>query len=555
MKRIEFNTPSEDNSRKMRQKLVSEIISELENRLQSQGLKPDFFVVSNNYKNRKKEAFPSEGVISGSLSQNENMVVATISLKDCESKEQNGALLYMKYEIEKGKAVEAYDKAADALKKSIQAFTVDVEDKKIESTLSDPTKDSITPLETIELNFSQSIRKKQTEELGQQKEVIINNEIKTLEDDSNKDSMSNTSYEIKHETNQSKDQDKIKQQLISVNFTPEQAEVVIDLLEEQQKNYEPKSSMFNMIGTILHKMMIALNNKLDEIIDSEKENNKQLDLLYAAISNAEVDNFIRLFNNFDRQIKHSHEFICEAAEGKTIQSTDILNHILNVAKTPVSIRTLQDAYIKAIDNNFESALHIFKYADKNLSGEIRQQTMRAFLEQALNCLPDDKIESLIAAAGQNTFNDTVILKEMCRAEKYDLFNASLSHCSRIEEVAPALFYFAAQRKDPEVFHALINQGADINANGSEALVACLETNKVEAAKVLINYGADVNILKEKVGSLKNLPEKGQTFMNDIYSHCGITSENPNDEVRKNRRRTKVLPVQQENDTPECGAEM
>jgi len=331
----------------------------------------------------------------------------------------------------------------------------------------------------------------------------------------------------------------LKSQLINVNFTPEQAEVVIQLLEENQKKYEPKSSMFGLLGDVLGKMLHALSRKLDEMIDAEKITTEKLNSLYSAINKENYEEFSEKYRAFDLKIKYCHDFVCEAAQGQTVQSTEIINQILNREKVPVSIRTLQNAFVTALDNNLESALSIYKYADANLHGEAHFDTTKGFINYALNALPDYEAEKFIKASSFRTYDDTVIFKEMIRAEKYDLLNSSLQRCENIDEHAPSLFYFAAQRKDVDALHTLVNKGANVNANSSEALYACFETNKVEAAKVLINYGADIEFLRSRVEQIRRanpnnivdadnklitLTESDFNFLKDIYKYCGVRED-------------------------------
>ena len=319
----------------------------------------------------------------------------------------------------------------------------------------------------------------------------------------------------------------LKNQLISVNFTPAQAEVVINLLEENQKRYEPKSSMFKLLGDTLGKMLRALNKKLDQIIDSEKVISDKLETIYSAINDENYELFKEKYAGLEQKIKYCHDILSEAAQGKNIQSTSIIDHILNKEKVPVSIRTLQKAFVTAIDNNIESALAIYKYSDENLHGEAHFNTIRGFLSHALNTLPDNEAEKFINISSIRAFDDTVIFKEMIRAEKYNLLNSSLQQCKNIDEHAPSLYYFAAQRKDADALHLLANMGANINENNGEALYTCFETNKLETAKILINFGADAKTLLNRVETIQKfnpkytLPDENIGFLNEIYKHAGF----------------------------------
>ncbi|WP_242835634.1 ankyrin repeat domain-containing protein [Ruminiclostridium josui] len=184
-------------------------------------------------------------------------------------------------------------------------------------------------------------------------------------------------------------------------------------------------------------------------------------------------------------------------------------------------------------------MSIYKYADANLHGEAQFDTMRGFLSHALTTLPDADAEKFIKSSSK-ALNDTVIFKELIRAGKYGLLNSGLMKCRNIDEHAPALFYYAAQHKDADAMHTLISRGADVNSNNGEALYTCYETNKLEAAKVLINYGADINYLTNYISQIKDV-RPNIHFLQELCKHSGITEneldnklqsvqETPEDEV-------------------------
>ncbi len=164
-------------------------------------------------------------------------------------------------------------------------------------------------------------------------------------------------------------------------------------------------------------------------------------------------------------------------------------------------------------------MSIYKYADANLHGEAQFDTMRGFLSHALTTLPETDAEKFIKSSSK-ALDDTVVFKEMIRAGKYGLLNSGLMQCRNIQEHAPALFYFAAQHKDADAMHTLISRGADVNSNNGEALYTCYETNKLEAAKVLINYGAEINSLTNYISQIKDVSPNIQ-FIQELYKHCGI----------------------------------
>ena len=624
MKRIELYKP-DGKSEKQVNKTIREIADELEKRLESQELKPDFSFLSPDFKKIQKNAFPINNNVTGMLSVSNDMVVATVSVMDKDNPEVKGRMLNAQYKIEAGEATEAFDKATAALKLMVQSFWMNVDEKqqlqkqqlqnkqdkqqvkqenqqvKQENqeqpqSNKSPGKEQLASAPILQPNgdnsnaqeVAQSIQKalanneianefkklqqqdpnnaktqiNNVEQEQPQKTITISTGAKALVDEktinhysskqantpivsqSNNqehDGNSNgiSSSDSNKNTSNNSSNSNLKNQLINVNFTPEQAEVVIQLLEENQKKYEPKSSMFGLLGDVLGKMLHALSRKLDEMIDAEKVTTEKLNSIYSVINNENCKDFSEKYGAFNQKIKYCHDFICEAAQGQSIQSTDIINQILNREKVPVSIRTLQNAFVTAVDNNLESALTIFKYADANLHGEAHFDTMRGFLSHSLNTLSDTDAEKFIKASSFRALDDTVIFKEMIRAEKYDLLNSSLQRCENIDEHAPSLFYFAAQRKDVDALHMLISKGANVNANSSEALYACFETNKVEAAKVLINYGADIELVRSRVEQIKRanpnnivdkdnklitLTESDLNFLKDIYKYCGLTED-------------------------------
>ncbi|QNU67670.1 hypothetical protein EHE19_004130 [Ruminiclostridium herbifermentans] len=87
----------------------------------------------------------------------------------------------------------------------------------------------------------------------------------------------------------------------------------------------------------------------------------KLESIYSAINNENFDLFKGRYAGLEQKIKYCHDILSEAAQGKSIQATSIIDYILNKEKVPVSIRTLQNAFVSAIDNNIESALAIYKY--------------------------------------------------------------------------------------------------------------------------------------------------------------------------------------------------
>ncbi|HEY5583714.1 MAG TPA: ankyrin repeat domain-containing protein [Ruminiclostridium sp.] len=625
MNRIELYKPKEGKKDQVN-KTIHEITDELEKRLESQGLKPDFSFLSADFKKIQKEAFPTNNNVSGMLSVSNDMVVATVSVMDKDNPEVKGRMLNTQYKINEGKATEAFDKATAALKLMVQSFWMNVDEKQqlqSQQTSDQPVQTAVKQSNQVHLvnsntgnqeqlqsnNFAsndhlesnnllhvngensnahevaKSIQKalanteianeynklqrhalgdeeKQTDKNNQeqpQKTITISTGAKALVDEKivnrylSKQASTSVSSQISNQdlneniddigsstsnkkVNSNSSNSNIKDQLINVNFTPEQAEVVIQLLEENQKKYEPKSSMFGLLGDVLGKMLHALSRKLDEMIDAEKITTEKINSLYSAINKENCQEFSEKYRVFDPKIKYCHDFICEAAQGQTVQSADIINQILNREKVPVSIRTLQNAFVTAIDNNLESALVIYKYADANLHGEAHFDTTKGFLSHALNTLIDNEAEKFIKASSFRTYEDTVIFKEMIRAEKYDLLSSSLKRCENIDEHAPSLFYFAAQRKDVDALHTLVSRGANVNANNSEALYTCFETNRVEAAKVLINYGSDIEFLRSRIEQIKRanpnnvvgeklttLTESNFIFLKDIYKYCGLSA--------------------------------
>ena len=505
-------------------KTIKEISDELGSRLESQGLKPDFSFLSADFKKFQKSEFPKDYNVSGMLSVSSDMVVASINVMDNKNPELKGRMFSGQYKIESGKAAEAFSKATKAMQLMVESFWMDTEDKvvnnedeqlesKKQQEVENDLKNDADPRE-VALSIQKALANedvarefKKLQPPASEDEETPAKTTKTVTIPTGNKALTdmdiNNNYSPKGLLADSNESGSIKNQLINVNFTPEQAEVVIDLLEENQKKYEPKSSMFGLLGEVMGKMLRALSKKLDQVIDADKITSEKLNSLYSAINNEDIDKFRELYRTFEQKIKYCHDFICEAAQGATIQSTDIINHILYKEKVPVSIRTLQNAFVTAIDNNIDSALSIYKYADANLHGEAQFDTMRGFLSHALTTLPETDAEKFIKSSSK-ALDDTVVFKELIRAGKYGLLNSGLMQCRNIDEHAPALFYFAAQHKDADAMHTLISRGADVNSNNGEALYACYEPNKLEAAKVLINYGADINYLTNYIAQIKDV---------------------------------------------------
>jgi len=666
MKKIEMYKPG-GKGKETIPKTIFEISEELEDRLKSQGIKPDSSFLSSNFKTQQKNAFPTSQKVSGTLSVGSGEINAFLSLAGDEESELKGRMFITQYKIENGKTAEAFEKASAALKVLLESFWVSTEEKQqSQQKLAEPTKTNTIevngtpkevakyiqkalektdvakayeelqrqamfypfikfmnekiidnymfmglqenngipiymyknsmnreyirlddkgnfydqngiiisrdaalvtanepvsssvalniPMDEIDVRASHELIKQQKEEarkiaeiskqgilLGKegidditgskQKTITIPTGAKALNDDKILDHYSKSStvknYDTKDNENSNKESNNLKSQLINVNFTPEQAEVVIQLLEENQKKYEPKSSMFGLLGDVVGKMLQALSKKLDQMIDAEKLTNEKLNSIYSAINNENYELFVDKYKGLEQKIKYCHDIICEAAQGQSIQSTNIINHILNKEKVPVSIRTLQNAFVTAIDNNIDSALSIYKYADSNLHGEAHFDTIRGFLSHALNTLPDNEAEKFINVSSIRAFDDTVIFKEMIRAEKYGLLNSSLQHCNNIDEHAPSLYYFAAQRKNIDTLHILASKGANVNENNTEALYTCFETNKPETAKILVNFGADIQSLKNRIEQIQRttpnytLSEANISFLNELYKYSGL----------------------------------
>ena len=623
MKKINLYKPGGKDEEEI-PKTIQEVGRELEERLKNQELEPDSYFLSKTFKDMKKNAFPAERKLSGTLAIGEGKLWAFISLNSEEGEESQlkGRLYTAQYNIEKGNMSETYEKATEALKIMLGSFYMNMDMEKniniqrniektqeaqeinrkllnmtekereklresnidkaieketrvistdnkspqeiaksIQQALSDPNvaeeykklqeqatdKKSTTQAANIETAKTQTI-KIQTENRPLVDEKIVEHSNKKASKESTQTAkVANTAETVSILNTANTENSDLKNQLINVNFTPAQAEVVINLLEENQKKYEPKSSMFRLLGDTLGKMLQALNKKLDQIIDSEKIISNKLESIYSAINDENYELFKEKYAGLEQKIKYCHDILSEAAQGKSIQSTSIIDHILNKEKVPVSIRTLQKAFVTAIDNNIESALAIYKYSDENLHGEAHFNTIRGFLSHALNTLPDNEAEKFINISSIRAFDDTVIFKEMIRAEKYNLLNSSLQQCKNIDEHAPSLYYFAAQRKDADALHLLASMGANINENNGEALYTCFETNKLETAKILINFGADAKTLLNRVETIQKfnpkytLPDESIGFLNEIYKHAGfdgytttsqqnITEEYAEDEV-------------------------
>ena len=570
-------------------KTIQEVAEELEERLKSQGLIPDSYFLSGNFKGEQKADFPVDRKVSGTLSVGYGEVRAFISLnsEDGEESQLKGRMCIAQYKIEKGKMSEAFEKANKALKIMLGSFYMDIEENlNIQTNFENAqqakeTAEQQEPAEPIKENIAISTDNKSPQEIAKSIQQALSDsevaeEYKKLQEQeqatdkksttqaanietaktqtikiqtgnsplvdekiveySNKKASrestqtakaANTAETVSTSSTVNTENSDLKNQLINVNFTPAQAEVVINLLEENQKKYEPKSSMFKLLGDTLSKMFLALNKKLDQIIDSEKIISNRLESIYSAINDENYELFKEKYAGLEQKIKYCHDILSEAAQGKSIQSTSIIDHILNKEKVPVSIRTLQKAFVTAIDNNIESALALYKYSDENLHGEAHFNTIRGFLSHALNTLPDNEAEKFINISSIRAFDDTVIFKEMIRAEKYNLLNSSLQQCKNIDEHAPSLYYFAAQRKDADALHILANMGANINENNGEALYTCFETNKPETAKILINFGADLQTLANRIELIQKLnpqytlPDESIGFLNEIYKHAGL----------------------------------
>ena len=570
-------------------KTIQEVAEELEERLKSQGLTPDSYFLSANFKGTQKDDFPVDRKVSGTLSVGRGEIRAFISLDsdDGEESQLKGRMCIAQYKIDKGKVAEAFEKAQKALKVMMGSFYMDIEEKQniqtniekeqqakettqqqepaehskekitiyqknsspneiaksIQQALSDPNvaeeykklqeqeqatdKKSTTQAANIETDKTQTIKIQTGNKSLVDEKIVEYSNRKASSESSQNTKAANTVETVSTSNTAGTENSDLKNQLINVNFTPAQAEVVINLLEENQKKYEPKSSMFKLLGDTLGKMFLALNKKLDQIIDSEKIISTKLESIYSAINDENYELFKEKYAGLEQKIKYCHDILSEATQGKSIQSTSIIDHILNKEKVPVSIRTLQNAFVTAIDNNIESALAIYKYSDENLHGEAHFNTIRGFLSHALNTLPDNEAEKFINISSIRAFDDTVIFKEMIRAEKYNLLNSSLQQCKNIDEHAPSLYYFAAQRKDADALHLLANMGANINENNGEALYTCFETNKLETAKILINFGADAKTLLNRVETIQKfnpkytLPDENIGFLNEIYKHAGF----------------------------------
>ena len=568
-------------------KTIQEVAEELEERLKSQGLTPDSYFLSANFKGAQKDDFPVDRRVSGTLSVGRGEIRAFISLDsdDGEESQLKGRMCIAQYTIDKGKVAEAFEKAQKALKVMMGSFYMDIEEKlniqtniekeqqskettqqqepaepskekitiyqknsspneiakSIQQALSDPNvaeeykklqeqatdKKSTTQAANIETAKTQTIKIQTGNRPLVDEKIVEHSNKKAIKESTQTAKVANTAETVSILNTANTENSDLKNQLINVNFTPAQAEVVINLLEENQKKYEPKSSMFRLLGDTLGKMLQALNKKLDQIIDSEKIISNKLESIYSAINDENYELFKEKYAGLEQKIKYCHDILSEAAQGKSIQSTSIIDHILNKEKVPVSIRTLQNAFVTAIDNNIESALAIYKYSDENLHGEAHFNTIRGFLSHALNTLPDNEAEKFINISSIKAFDDTVIFKEMIRAEKYNLLNSSLQQCKNVNEHAPSLYYFAAQRKDADALHILASMGANINENNGEALYTCFETNKLETAKILINFGADIQTLTNRIELIQklnpkySLPDESICFLNEIYKHAGF----------------------------------
>ncbi len=570
MRKIDMNKPGGKGEEPVR-KTISEVTEELQARLKNQGIIADSSFLSSNFKTLQKEPFPY-GRISGTISIGNEEVNAFISVAGSEDESVlKGRLLINQFKIEKGNIAEALKKATAALNLMLESFYVNTADEKQKTKEQEQQKQqepqkqeqqkqenagsenqgaivqSTDPKE-VAASIQQALQNpevanefnklKGNEEQAQQKEqetpvktVTISTGAKALNDEKIVNHYSNPAVYKSAETNEGSEaavtDSSLKNQLINVNFTPEQAEVVMQLLEENQKRYEPKSTMFGLLGEIVGKMLTAFSNKLDQLIDTEKKTHDKLNSIYKAINDENFDLFAERYKSLEQKIKYCHDIVCEAAQGESIQSTNIIDHILNKEKVPVSIRTLHNAFVTAIDNNIESALSIYKYADANLHGEAHFDTIRGFLSHGLNTLSDKDAERFINVSSIRAFDDSIIFKEMIRAGRYELLNTSLQRCESINDHAPSLYYFAAQRKDADALHILASKGANVNDNSGEALYTCFETNKLETAKVLINYGADVNLLRDRLKMINTmspnykLSQNNVQFLDQLYKYCGL----------------------------------
>lgn len=561
MKKIEMYKPGGKGKEPVR-KTILEITEELQERLKSQGIIPDSSFLSSNFKGFQKNQFPF-GKVSGTISIGTEEVNAFLSISGEEDSDLKGRMFITQFKTENNDTASALKKATAALNLMLESFWVNTDDnEKVLNSQNDikDQSDDGTELESLkQISINQTDNPKEVaayilqalrnpdianelDKLQQQdknlqkqlpdkpvKTITIPTGAKALNDEKivnyySKDSTPRNNEAVQENGN---DKDSIfKNQLISVNFTPEQAEVVIQLLEENQKNYEPKSSMFGLLGEVVGKMLQALSKKLDQLIDAEKITNERLDSIYSSINNENYVLFVDRYKALEHKIKYCNDFVCEAAQGRSIQSTNIINHILNIEKVPVSIRTLQNAFVTALDNNIDSALCIYRYADANLHGEAHFDTIRGFLSYALSTLPDNEAERFINVTSIKAFDDTVIFKEMIRAEKYELLRSSLQNL-HINEHAPSLYYFAAQRKDVDALHILASSGANVNENNGEALYTCYETNKLDTAKILINYGANINLLQERLEMIGTMnpnykpTQDNLNFLDQIYKYCGL----------------------------------
>lgn len=560
MKKIEMYKPGGKGKEPIR-KTILEITEELQERLKSQGVIPDSSFLSSNFKSFQKNQFPF-GKVSGTISVGSEEVNAFLSIAGEEDSDLKGRMFIAQFKTENKNTADALRKASAALNVMLESFWVNTEDNEkvlnsqigIDNQSGHETKPGIKAIpinqsadpKEVAASIQQALLNpdiaKEFDKLQQDKNIkqlqpdesiktiTIPTDAKALNDERivnyySKDSTTKISEAAK-EIENNKDSS-FKNQLISVNFTPEQAEVVIQLLEENQKKYEPKSSMFGLLGDVVGKMLQALSKKLDQIIDAEKITNEKLNSIYSSINKENYDLFVDRYKALDQKIKYCHDIVCEAAQGQNIQSTNIINHILNKEKVPVSIRTLQNAFVTAIDSNIDSALCIYRYADANLHGEAHFDTIRGFLGHALSTLPDNEAEKFINVSSIRVFDDTVIFKELIRAEKYELLRSSMQHFSNINEHAPSLYYFAAQRKDADALHILASSGANVNENNGEALHTCYETNKLDTAKILINYGANINMLQARLEMIDTMNPNYQptqdnlNFLDQIYKYCGL----------------------------------
>ena len=111
-------------------KTIQEVAEELEERLKSQGLIPDSYFLSANFKGTQKDDFPVDRKVSGTLSVGRGEIRAFISLDSDEGEESQlkGRMCIAQYKIDKGKVAEAFEKAEKALKVMMGSFYIDIKE-------------------------------------------------------------------------------------------------------------------------------------------------------------------------------------------------------------------------------------------------------------------------------------------------------------------------------------------------------------------------------------------------------------------------------------------